>query len=155
MSATRNVVIGAVAVLAGSAAAFGGGVAAEPSVRSAQAADLIQRFTVRLDARCRVAVLRMRLSRAAPVGIIVDDSPAGRVPLGRVTTSGARAAAAAIDDVKIWDPTLSNGAELAPGRHRVVLRALSADRRRVLDVSEAVTYTIPRTFAKAPTRCGV
>ncbi len=121
-------------------------------MRSAQA-DLIERFTVRLDARCQVAVLRMRLARSAPVGIVVDGT--GRVPLGSVRTSGVRAAATAIDDVKIWDLTLSNGVELRPGRHRVVLRALSADRRRVLDVSEAVTYSIPRAFAKAPMRCGV
>ncbi len=53
------------------------------------------------------------------------------------------------------DLTLSNGTEIGPGRHRVVLRALSADRSQVLDVSDPVRYTIPRSFAKAPVRCGV
>ena len=57
--------------------------------------------------------------------------------------------------MKVWDLTLSNGAELRPGRHTVVLRALSADRSEVLDVSAPVTYTIPRAFARPPTRCGV
>ena len=129
-----------------------GRAAARASVRAAQA-NLIERFTVRLDARCHVAVLRMRLSRSAPVGIVIDGD--GRVPLGRVSASAARAAASAISDVKIWDLTLSNGTELAPGRHRVVLRALSADRSEVLDVSDPVAYTIPRSFAKAPLRCGI
>ena len=158
MSSTRKVVIGAVAggaiaVAVAIAAGGGAGAAAEPPVRSAQAG-LIERFTVRLDARCQVAVLRIGLARSAPVGIVVDDSVAGRVPLGRVATSGARAAATGVSDVKIWDLTLSDGVELGPGRHRVVLRVLSADRRDVLDVSGPVAYTIPRAFARPPTRCG-
>ena len=156
MSSTRTVVIGAAAAVVGATAtavALGGGAAAEPPVRPAQAG-LIERFTVRLDARCQVAVLRIRLERSAPVGIVVDDSPAGRVPLGRVAASGLRAAATGVSDVKIWDLTLPNGDELRPGRHRVVLRVLSADRRDVLDVSDPVAYTIPRAFARPPTRCG-
>ena len=155
MSSTRKVAIGAVAggIVIAVAVAGGGGAAAVPAARSAQA-DLVERFTVRLDARCQVAVLRIRLARPAPVGIIVDDSVAGRVPLGRVATSGARAAATGVGDVKIWDLTLSNGVELRPGRHRVVLRVLSADGRDVLDVSDPVAYTIPRAFARPPTRCG-
>ena len=154
MNSTRNVVLGTVAVVAAAAAALGGEVAAEPTVRSAQA-DLIERFSVRLDVRCQVAVLRIRLARPAPVGIVVDGSPAGRVPLGRVTASTAQAASSSVSDVKIWDLTLSNGDELRPGRHRVVLRALSPDRREVLDVSGTVAYRIPRAFAEAPSRCGV
>lgn len=126
--------------------------AAVPAVQTAQA-NLIERFTVRLDARCHVAVLRMRLSRSVPVGIVIDGD--GRVPLGRVSASAVRAAASAISDTKIWDLTLSDGTEVGPGRHRVVLRALSADRSEVLDVSDPVAYTIPRSFAKAPLRCGV
>lgn len=129
-----------------------GRAAAVPAVQAAQA-NLIERFTVRLDARCHVAVLRMRLSRSVPVGIVIDRD--GRVPLGRVSASAARAAASAISDVKVWDLTLSNGTEIGPGRHRVVLRALSADRSEVLDVSDPVSYTIPRSFATAPVRCGV
>ena len=99
-------------------------------------------------------MLRIRLAGPAPVGIVVDDSPAGPVPLGRVAKSGAGAAATGVSDVKVWDLTLSNGDELRPGRHRVVLRVLSADRRDVLDISDPVAYTIPRAFARPPTRCG-
>ncbi len=58
MNSTRNAVLRTAAVVAAAAAAFGGEVAAEPTVRSAQA-DLIERFSVRLDARCQVAVLRI------------------------------------------------------------------------------------------------
>lgn len=139
--------------VATTAATLGGETPAASSVRAADA-NLIERFTVSLDARCRVAVLRMRLSRSVPVGILVDGT--GRVPLGtlRGATSAAQAAASSVSDVKIWDLSLSNGTELRPGRHRVVLRALSADRSDVLDVSEPAAYTIPRSFAKAPTRCG-
>lgn len=143
-----------VAVAMTAAATPGGGVAAAPSVRAADVT-LIGRFPVSLDVRCHVAVLRMRLSRSVPVGILVDG--VARVPLGppRRSVPGAQAAESSVSDVKIWDLMLSNGTELRPGRHRVVLRALSADRSDVLDVSEPVAYRIPRSFAKAPTRCGV
>ena len=143
-----------VAVATTAAATLGGGTAAAPSVRAADA-NVIERFTVSLDARCHVAVLRMRLSRSVPVGILVDG--VARVPLGspRRSVSAAQAAERSVSDVKIWDLSLSDGTELRPGRHRVVLRALSADRSGVLDVSEPVAYRIPRSFAKAPTRCGV
>ena len=55
-----------VAVATTAAATLGGETPAAPSVRAADA-NLIERFTVSLDARCRVAVLRMRLSRSVPV----------------------------------------------------------------------------------------
>jgi hypothetical protein len=129
-----------------------GGAGATTPARPAQA-DLIRRFTVRLDARCHVAVLRIRLSRPAPVGIVPDGDPSIRVPLGRAAAA-AGAAATTVYDVKIWDLTLPDGTELRPGRHEVVLRALSADRSNVLDTSDPVAYRVPRSFAKAPTRCG-
>lgn len=144
-----------VAVATTAAATLRGGTAAAPSVRAADA-NLIERFTVSLDARCQVAVLRMRLSRSVPVGILVNGNGLiGRVPLGPVRGAAAQAAASSASDVKIWDLTLSNGTELRPGRYRVVLRALSADRSDVLDVSESVAFRIPRSFAKVPTRCGI
>lgn len=92
----------------------GGGAVAAPSVRAADV-NLIERFTVSLDARCHVAVLRMRLSRSVPVGILVDG--VARVPLGppRRSVSAAQAAESSVTDVKIWDLTLSNGTELRPG----------------------------------------
>ena len=144
-----------VAVATTAAATPRGGTAAAPLVQAADA-NLIERFTISLDARCRVAVLRMRLSRSVPVGILVDGNGiVGRVPFGRVRGAAAQAAASSVGDVKIWDLTLSNGTELGPGRYRVVLRALSADRSDVLDVSESVAFRIPRSFANVPTRCGV
>lgn len=158
MNSTRTAAVVCVALatvgvaVATTTAGMSGRAGAVPAVHAAEA-NLIERFTVRLDARCQVAVLRIRLSRSLPVGIVIDGD--GRVPLGRASASAVRAAASAVSDVKIWDLTLSNGTELGPGRHRVVLRALSADRSQVLDVSDAVEYTIPRSFAKAPLRCGV
>ncbi len=142
--------ISTVAATAVAAVTLAGPTGATRPAEPAQS-DLIERFTVRLDSRCHVAVLRMRLSRRAPVGIIVQRF--GRVPLGIASASTA-AAATVVNDVKIWDLTLSNGVELRPGRYRVVLRALSADRDDVLDVSEAVAYTVPLAFARPPTRCG-
>lgn len=143
--------ITAVAVTAATAVTIAGATGATQPSQPAQS-DLIKRFTVRLDSRCHVAVLRMRLSRSAPVGIAILGD--GRVPLGRASASAATAAAA-VNDVKIWDLTLSDGTELRPGRYKVVLRALSADRSRVLDVSDTVAYRIPRSFTRTPTRCGV
>lgn len=144
-----------VAVATTAAATLRGATAAAPSVRAADA-NLIERFTVSLDARCHVAVLRMRLSRSARVGILVNGNGiVGRVPFGPVRGATAQAASSSVNDVKIWDLTLSDGTELRPGRYRVVLRALSADRKDVLDVSEAVAFRIPRSFAKVPARCGV
>ena len=142
----------AVVMVTAAAVAAGAAAGTRSPARPAQA-DLIQRFTVRLDARCHVAVLRMRLARPLQVGIVPDRELVGRVPLGRAaaTTSSA---GKSITDVKIWDLTLPDGTELRPGRHEVVLRALSADRSKVLDTSDPVTYTIPRSFARTPTRCG-
>ena len=153
MSPRRTAVaVAAIAVTGAAVVTLTAATGASPPAQPAQS-DLIERFSVRLDSRCQVAVLRMRLSRSAPVGILVNR--VGRVPLGTASASRAAAAATAVNDVKIWDLTLSDGTELEPGRHRVVLRALSADRSRVLDVSDPVTYRIPRSFADAPTRCGV
>ena len=95
MNSTRTAALAGVALatigvaVATTSAETIGRAAAGPSVRAAQA-NLVERFTVGLDARCHVAVLRMRLSRNVPVGIVIDGD--GRVPLGRLSAAAARAA---------------------------------------------------------------
>jgi hypothetical protein len=113
---------------------------------------IIQNASVTLDRRCHVAVVRVTLSRSAPVGLIVS-SPSlqfvGRVPFG----PQRGVFLASVRRTHVWDLSLPNGRYLAPGRYRIVVRALNPRRTRVLDRSRRLRLVIPRSFASPPTDC--
>jgi hypothetical protein len=125
-------------------------------------AKVIESYSLKLDRRCQVAVIKAVLTRPAPVGIQIQGEMlrlVGRVPLVRrgrapLVHRGRGRASAVVHETFVWDLSLPSGRYLKPGRYTTVLRAFDAKRKRVIDRSKPVDLVIPDSFRSPPRDCG-